>query len=635
VRLRKRFFVLISLLVPINALWIAQSEVVRYAGHPTTISLFYNTITWLCVLVGGNLLLARRAPRAGLNRVELLTTYAVLNITSALGGHDTAQVLLPILARPYHYADSVNDWANSLFPFLPRHLVVTDRPALKAFYEGHSSLYQGGNLRAWLLPIGMWGGFLSTLVATMLFINVLLRRRWTQSEKLAFPLVLLPLELTEPGAPILRNRTLWAGLALAVVLQLWNGVATLSPQVPLLPLKVQDYGMNFTQRPWSAIGWLPIGFYPFGIGLGMLLPLDLLFSSWFFFLFWKAQLVLSAATGWDREPGFPFVNAQSLGAYLGIALGALWAARRHFGEVFLVLIGDKKEVPDPDDPISQQAAAWGALLCLGVLAAFCHFAGMNGWVIAAFFALYLTLAIGITRMRAELGPPVHDLHDAGPDTILTNVLGPTRFERSDLTVLAMFWGFNRAYRTHPMPIALEAFKLAERARFSARPMFWALLLAAVVGPIAGFWALLHLSYAYGAAAAIGPPNVLTIFATEAWGRWNGWVNIPRPPHTVEGVALLAGMGFTIALNALRGRLMGFPFHPVGYAVASSWGMSILWVPMLIAWLLKGLLLRYGGLALYRKTVPFFHGVILGECLMGSLWALIGIGRGIPTYAFWP
>ena len=53
-RLRGRFWLLAGALVPFNAYWVMQSEVVRYAGHPTTISLFYNCIFWLCLLLGVN-----------------------------------------------------------------------------------------------------------------------------------------------------------------------------------------------------------------------------------------------------------------------------------------------------------------------------------------------------------------------------------------------------------------------------------------------------------------------------------------------------------------------------------------------------------------------------------------------------
>ncbi|WP_395137944.1 DUF6785 family protein, partial [Armatimonas sp.] len=254
--LRGRFFFAALLLIPINAFWIIQSEVMRYAGHPTTISLFYNTIFWLCVLLALNGLVGRFFPKATFSRLELLTLYAMLNICSALAGHDTIEVLLPILAYPVYRANATNNWELDLIPRLPKHLVVTDKDALKPYFEGHSTLYQADHLRAWLLPTLSWCGFLTTMVVLFMFLNVLLRRRWTESEKLAFPLIQLPLELTAPGAPLLKNKVLWAGILIAVVLQLWNGVAVLNPQVPLIQLKYVDQATGFPTRPWSAIGWL-------------------------------------------------------------------------------------------------------------------------------------------------------------------------------------------------------------------------------------------------------------------------------------------------------------------------------------------------------------------------------------------
>lgn len=612
-----------------------QSEVVRYAGHPTTTSVFYNTIFWLCGLCMVNSFVRRAAPHWALQRHELLALYVALNIGSAISGHDTVQVLLPIIAHPFYRADNVNRWAENLLPDLPRHLVVTDLEALKPFFSGSSSLYRDMHWKAWLLPATSWCLFLFVLLSLLLCINILLRRRWTQSERLAFPLVMLPIELTTPGAPILKNKILWVGFAIAVLLQLWNGAATLQPSIPMIPLKYVDYGKLITERPWSSIGFLPVAFYPFGIALGMLLPIDMLFSSWFFFWLWKAQFLVTAYMGWDQQPNFPYVNAQSLGAYIGIACGALWAARKHFAWVLSIMLGDEKEVQDPDEPIPLRLAAWLAVICLIILVVFCRLAGLNYWVIGVVLAIYLAISVAVSRMRGELGPPVHDLHYAGPDSILPQILGPAQFEKSDLTGLSFLWGFNRAYRGHVSPIQLEAFKMTEQTGGSPRAMFCMMVFAGLLAPIAAFWALLHLGYERGAAANIAPPNVLAIFGNEAWSRWSGWIQVPQAPQSGQGVAVLIGMTLTFLLNLVRGRVIGFPFHPVGYAVSSSWGMGILWVPMLIAWILKLVILRYGGLTLYRKVVPLLHGVILGECIMGSLWTIIGITQGIPTYAFWP
>ena len=106
-----------------------------------------------------------------------------------------------------------------------------------------------------------------------------------------------------------------------------------------------------------------------------------------------------------------------------------------------------------------------------------------------------------------------------------------------------------------------------------------------------------------------------IFGWEPYTRLQGWL--------------------TILLNSLRMRFPWFPFHPVGYAISSSWSMNRLWVAMFLAWMIKALMLRYGGLRTYRQGLPFFLGLILGECIVGSLWTIIGITFNVPTYAFWP
>jgi hypothetical protein len=128
-----------------------------------------------------------------------------------------------------------------------------------------------------------------------------------------------------------------------------------------------------------------------------------------------------------------------------------------------------------------------------------------------------------------------------------------------------------------------------------------------------------------------------IFGGEPWNRFTSWFR--QGPRSLEqyhhAVAIGIGFAVTVFLNVFRLRFAGFPFHPVGYAISSSWSLSLLWMPLLIAWIIKTLLLRYGGLRAYRRALPFFLGIILGECILGSLWTLIGIALDVPTYSFWP
>ncbi len=636
-----RAVLLALLLMPLNAYWVVLMEVTRYSGHPTTISLFFNVVFWLVVLIALNALLGKVRPRARLAPGELLTVYIMLALASAVTGHDMIEVLTPILAHAHYYARPENGWISDIVPFIPKWLSVSDPQALREFYLGTGTLYSATNLRAWIGPVLWWAAFLTLLGFMMLCINTLLRRQWTENEKLSYPLVMLPLEMVNPRTQLFKDRLFWAGMAVAVGLELWNGLAYLYPSLPMLPLKNSSAGQDLqtylTSPPWNAIGWTPVALYPFGIALGMLLPVDLLFSAWFFAWVWRLERVVGAATGYADIPGFPYVEEQSFGAYIGLAVFALWLSRSHFIRIWQGLFDRRADLHDANEPLPYRGAVLGLVIGSLAIFAFCRAAGMTPWVIAAFFLIYFALAVAITRMRAELGPPAHDLHMAGPDSILPGVIQSNTFARPDLTMFSMFYGFNRAYRSHPMPIQLEGFKIAERTHGSYRALFWAMLLAIAVGALCAFWADLDQGYRYGAAEKIAPPNVQLIFGSEPWNRMQGWIHAPTSLQQQFNtrVAIAVGFFITLLLNALRVRLAWFPFHPVGYAVSSSWSLSLLWLPLLIAWIIKLFLLRYGGLRAYRQALPFFLGVILGECVAGSLWMLTGIFLGIPTYAFWP
>jgi hypothetical protein len=626
-----RAVALAFLLMPFNALWLVALEIVRYSGQPTTISIFYNVVFLLVVLSLFNRLLKRFKPGWAFTPGELITVYVMLCLASALGGHDMAEVITPILSHGTQFANESNQWATKLLPHFPDWLIVKDKQAVQAFYSGATSLYHPAYLKAWALPIVMWSLFFSALTGIMLMMNLLLRKQWTQSERLAYPLIQLPMEIVSERSPLFRQRLFWAGCMLAAGIDCWNGLNMFVPSLPVLQVKAVDYNQGTFTGPWSAIGWLPIAFFPFAIGLGFLLPVDLLFSCWFFFWFWKMQAVVSAWMGWNAVPRFPYVNEQSFGGYMAIAALTLWSSRSLWSRVWDSV---KSGMGDEDEPLRYRTMCILLGLCVLFLWLFCWQAGMSGWVIGVFFLLYFALSLAITRMRAELGPPAHDLHHSGPDHLIANIATPQRLAKEDMAMFTLFFGFNRAYRAHPMPFQLEGLKMAEKDRFTSKGFVGAIWLACGFGALLGFWANLHLMYHHGAASGVASPIVPLIFGNEAWNRMDTWVNNPTM-HETSVPAI--GIGFLTAfvLGVIRQQVPGFPLHPVGYAVSSSWSLSVLWVPLLIAWVIKSTMLRIGGLVAYRRALPFFLGLIVGECVAGSFWTLLGLATGLPIYGFYP
>jgi hypothetical protein len=253
-------------------------------------------------------------------------------------------------------------------------------------------------------------------------------------------------------------------------------------------------------------------------------------------------------------------------------------------------------------------------------------------VASAFFALYFSLLIVVTRLRAELGAPIHDFTFMGPDNMLTRAIGSASFKQSDLAFLSLSYPLTYSRSNDTMPIALESLQMAKRRSLEARRMFAVILFTTVFGTLCTFWAYEHQAYSLGTAAKW---NAGTHFAQESYERmasWNGGLLDARP-NLGGTLAMAAGMAMTLALMLLRLRFPGFPLHPIGFAVSSAWAINIVWLPLLIAWVVKGLTMRYGGLRIYRLLLPFFLGLILGDCVMGSAWGLLSLALNMRTYNF--
>jgi hypothetical protein len=85
-------------------------------------------------------------------------------------------------------------------------------------------------------------------------------------------------------------------------------------------------------------------------------------------------------------------------------------------------------------------------------------------------------------------------------------------------------------------------------------------------------------------------------------------------------ATVFGAAFMILLAVMRSRFLWWPFHPIGFPFAVMPAMQErLWLSVAIGWLLKAVILRYGGAVLFRKLKPFFYGLIIGTFVTAGAW----------------
>ena len=618
-------------LMPVTVYLVALEEMIWHSLHWTSMSLPQLSVFLLVLLVVGNHGLQWLCKKRIFSPMDLLTIYVMLSSSLAFTAHDNMVCLMGVLAHGYWFATPENDWVRSFHQYLPDWLTIDHPGAVRYFYEGESSFWNLAYIESWLRPAISWSALVIVLFFMLFCLNVIWRKQWIERERLAYPIIQIPLEITQPG--FLRNRTLWLGAAVAGFIALMNGLNFLYPSVPRIPIKEPTYDLNrfFTDKPWSAIGSMPIRLYPFLIGLSFLIPLDMTFSTWFFFLFRKWQRLLGEIFGWSSVPRYPFFGEQSTGALLGICVLACYASRRHLKEVLKTVIGSQDSVDDSDEPMRYRTAVLGFLVGLGFLVLFCRSFGMSVGIIIAFFVLYFAIATALTRMRAELGPPLHAIVLVNPQTVLIEALGTRRLGTANLTIFALFYWFNRFNRSHPSPHQLEAFKLAERTNTSPKRLGPAMMLAMVVGAISTFVIYPYTLYKYGAATA----GELLGAGWQAYNNLGGWLQYSRPVDLAGSAVTAVSFLFTTSLTAMRMRFVWWPFHPAGYVLGVSSGtIDVYWFALFLCWAIKYGVLKYGGVKSYRKVLPFFMGLVVGDFLVGTYWGLLSIIIGMPLYTTW-
>lgn len=607
--------------------WVMMTEVKWYVLQGTSIPLFVRPIFILFVLSIFNILVNRYLPSFAFRPGELLIIYFALVISCTFSGHDMLQNLFGSIGHASWFATEENEWNTLFMDYIPGWLFVKDPNLLKGFYEGKSSFYDIQIIRAWIIPIIAWTVFMIILIFMMLCINILIRKQWIEHEKLAYPIIQLPVAMIRNDSlnNFFRNKMMWIGFSASFCLSILNGLHFLYPMVPQINVSMRDVGHYFTTKPWNAVGWVPISIFPFAIGLAFFLPIDLSFSCWFFYVFRKIINIVGSAIGIQSLPGFPYFNEQASGAWIALALIAIWISRQHLTKILRTHLNKKATEFYTDGPMTYRFAIWGLIFGILLLIIFSGYAGMSLWLTLVLFGIYFLLSLAITRVRAELGAP-HEIYFVNPQEIINATIGMKHLGIANMTILCCYYWWNRCYRNHQMPCQLEAFKMAEgiNVRDILKKFPYVIVIASLFSILVGFWIGLHLYYKEGAITGLQGGHAWV--GAESFNRLHRWLNTPN--SGVDSIRLsFMGIGFfaIIMMMFLRMRFFWWPLHPAGYALAISYAMEYYWFAFLISWLIKWVILKFGSINNHRKAIPFFLGIILGDYTMGSVWSIIGAG----------
>ncbi|MFW5866654.1 MAG: DUF6785 family protein [Armatimonadota bacterium] len=574
------------------------------------------------------------------NRAGVLMVYAFLAIAVSMSSVGVVRLIFPNSTALYYFATEENNFAE-FQQYVPSWVQPGDDPeVIRQMYEGSDAALAGqtgegwfGSLSAvpwgaWMPPLVAWTLFLLAAFIAMMSIMTMFRRQWVERERLTFPIVHLVMELAggrnaETALSFFKNPAMWAGFTLAAAFNVMNILNAWNPAIPAMG-RAEDLGALFTERPWDAIRPLSIAWRPENFGLGYLVPTDITLSVWVFYLVLRLANVFQVGVGYDIS-GFPFTQEQSFGSYLALGLFLVFVAREHLARVFRKAVGRADEVDDSDEPMSYRAAVIGMVVGVGFMLLWAGSAGMAIWTAAIFFGLFLLFALVYARARAEAGAAMVWLFPFYQHKrMMINITGSAIYERfggwSNLTIFSLLMWVSRGYFQSMMAYQIEASKIADEARIRQRSMTMWLVVALLVGLAGAYVIHLQAYYTHGANILEGGTTqggYRARLATQEFEELASFARGHKEPDRPRTIAAGTGFLITAGLIGLRTVFLRFPLHPLGFAMVTAYG-GPLWGPFFIVWVIKTLILRIGGMGMYRRMIPFFLGIVIGHFFTAGL-----------------
>ena len=215
-----------------------------------------------------------------------------------------------------------------------------------------------------------------------------------------------------------------------------------------------------------------------------------------------------------------------------------------------------------------------------------------------------------------------------------------------------------------MPAMMETFQIAKAAKIGRRVIGWAMVIGFVVAVTSGGYVLLNWGYSRGLSTMRGQITTRDDFSSDLW-RWraenSGFYNFrmrKRELLAMEAAdiemtseeqqqlmdlrtksdfspalkAAGAGTVITCLLGYLRLTFLRFPFHPLGYAVATTTFMSYFWFSVFLAWAIRLTGMRLGGVRVIRSHIqPLMIGLILGSVFAVLIWDAVAMYKVMHGY----
>ena len=600
----------------------------NYTGltdHFNTVGVIF-LVFWVVVI---SLVLRLLHPLLRLSPSNFALIYAALMVATVLPSMGFGGYFLPLITGVFYYATPENNWGDLLWGHLPDWAAPHDLNAIQQLFEG-TGPDKPIPWDVWMEPMVHWGLFMLAFFFVSVSFIALLHHQWSRQERLVYPLAVVPNmlldSLEDPLKSILRSKLLWVGFVFAWIFptitmldRIFDFEMIEGFGLPSFNIQLQRLGASYNANIDLLV-----------VGLSYLVNLNVLLSVWFFHLLIVLEEgllgffgIVSKLPAQPHAPGNVLLGHQQVGSLAFIVFFSLWLSRDFLRRQWRNIIAGGRA--QDTNLIGPRWSALMGLVGLIYMAAFIHATGLAlVWTIV-FLAAALLIFFGTSRLLAQTG--IGRLRAAiSVPPIVTNIFGTGAIGAQGVAAMGLSMVWTADIQLFLMGTLAHAFKVCEDAKLkiSGRKLIFFLTTAMVVGLATTMVCYVWMGYRHGLLHGYG-----WYFVSSPRYHWS-WVantiNNPNLPQFSALVFMFIGAGLAGLMSLLNYRLSGWPLHPAGLAIALTNTVRIDWFGIFLAWLIKMVILRYGGVKLYRQVLPFFIGLILGTC--------VGVGGASLVYAFY-
>ncbi|MHC4885026.1 MAG: DUF6785 family protein [Planctomycetota bacterium] len=595
-----------------------------------------------------NALAGRISKSLTLSHRELVVVLGMIFITAWIPGPNLMRSLVPQMALPQYKGVTSPTWKDAdILSHLPKAL-LPQGPEGGVDDTIHIGLLQGLGkeagisdmpFQAWIGPGLTWGAIIALLVGAIVSLTLIVHRQWAHHEQLRYPLAsvadaLLAQSPKKGYSALFANPLFWFGFVPVFFILSLNGLGKWFPDT--LPKVALEYGIGWGElfpiintSGHFCVGWINITFII--IGIAYFIPSDVGFSmgvSTFVTALLAAQFYLVTGSPVAADD----LTLFRAGGYLGFLLIMIYTGRTYYYPVLLKAFGLGRKLSCEAGAVMAARifflAYAGLILMLKGL-------GLDLFIGFLYVSLLLTMFLVIARLVCESGMP-NLVPGWAPSGLLIKLLGPAAIGAGPMTFI-LYLGSILATgisATTLMPYLATAIKVGEDNEVNQRrflPLLQGIMILALV---VGFGATLYTLYRNGAGNVTARNLDMAtrhIFTLQDRGQLDassaatGLGKLSLAVFDLKTSSFFgAGLIAVVLTYLVRFRSSKWPIHPILFVTVGLLATYSTWFCFLAGWLIKNLVVKFGGGTSYQKYKPIFLGLILGEVAVYAMMSLAAL-----------